>query len=266
MSELVKVETNLPAVGGMGVNFGNKLFQLKPTTLVINQGQTQAEGAVPGKLRIIETGDQFDELTVVLLMEPDEARSWYIGEKGKLKRIPENLMCFSRDMVKPDPRSKMPQAITCESCKKHAWNNNVTPAMPPECDPYYFCLFVDTETQLPMKMFVTGIHKKPFESAMQQLSRTIRLMQARGENPNLFDISFKISSSKYKNKDGQVNHQLKVDPKSFHKLTAEESEAFGPIYLNYVNRKGDVADDVPEVKANEKIAEAEQTIEGEIVI
>lgn len=267
MEELVKAQQQLPTAGmGVGIDFSSKLFQLKPTTLTINQGMTQAEGAIPGKLRVVETGEQFDDLTVTLLVTPEEARSWYIGEKGQLKRTPENLMCFSRDMVRPDPRSKMPQAITCATCDKHSWTNiEGQPGIPPECDPYYFAVFIDAVTQTPMKMYIYGTNKKPFEAGMQQLARTIKLLQAKGENPSIFDISFKISTEKYRNKAGQVNHILKVDGKSFHKVTPEEAEAFGQLYTSYINRGTNAQDEETVVdKVNETIDE--QVVDGEIII
>lgn len=237
MSEaLVKVETNVDlSTGGLGLDFGSELFQLKPTTLTINQSNTQADGATPGKLRIVETGEEFDKMTVVLLVTPKKNRSYYLGEKGTLYRTPENLMCFSRDMVRPDERSKQIQAITCASCQFSKWNNDVVPGVPPECDPFYYAIFVDTYTQTPMKMYIRNTSKKPFEAAMQNLARTFKLAQAKGLNPNLFNISFDITTKKTKNKGGFVTYMLDVDGKSFHLMNDEEATAFGEIYLNYIN-------------------------------
>src|ERR1700674_77591 len=114
-NELVKVNEegkSLVPTGGHGIDFGSKLFNLKPATLSIVQKMSQVANATPGKLRINETGEEFDLMTVVLLAMPVEWRDYHIGEKGGLNRTQENLMCFSRDLIRPDARSKDPQALT----------------------------------------------------------------------------------------------------------------------------------------------------------
>lgn len=239
---MVKVETNLAVTGGMGLDFSNPLFRLKPTTLTINQGNTQVEGATPGFFRVVETGEEFKELTVVLLGMPEKQRQYHLGnedrsQKGQLNKNAENLACFSFDMIAPHSKSSQPQALTCASCRYANWDNSVEPGIPPACDVFFKAALLDTETQLPMKYYVRGTSKKPFEAGMLNLSRTFKLLQAKGKNPNIFDISFKISTDKYKNKAGQVNYILKIDGKSFHMISSEEAAEFGEIYMQFVNAK-----------------------------
>jgi hypothetical protein len=267
MGELVKISNEQLQEGGVGLNFGSKLFRLKPATLTINQTNTQVEGATPGKFRIYDTGEEFNDLEVVMLFEPTEARQYHLGNeiKGSLNKKPENLMCFSYDMVKPHENSKQPQAITCKSCQNSRWDNSVEPGIPPLCDVYYRVMFVDAVTQLPLRHYVRGSGKKYFEEGMQALARVFRLAQAKGEKPNIFDISFKIVVGKHKGKTGIVNYVLKVDAKSLHKLGAEEAKKFGEIYLDFINRGSDVEDEPLEQVASVDKS-IDEVVEGEIVV
>jgi len=202
-----------------------------------------------------------------MLVMPKPWRGWYPGEKGKLNRVPENLQCFSTDMIRPDTRAKNPQALTCASCQYHSWNNTVTPAIPPECDEQYNAVFIDTETQLPLRMYIRGTSKKGFEAGMQNLARTFKLLQAKGQKPNIFDISFDILTEKHKTKGGQISHVLKIDGKSMHKVSEVEKAKFGEIYLNYVNYGNNLEDsESPDevVESNKEIDQ--EVIDGEIVV
>lgn len=254
--QIVKVEKQLPQIGGQGMDFSSKLFRLKPATLTISQGMTQAEGAIPGKLRIVETGEQFTSLKVVMLLMPQEQRSWYIGE-GNLKRIPENLMCFSRDLIRPDERSKQPQALTCSSCQYSQWNNDIDPAVPPACETFYYVIFIDTVTQIPLKMYIRSTSKKPFEAAMQNIARKFKLLKAKGENPNIYDISFELKTKKRTARNGAIGYVLDVDGQSFSMITPEEAAAFGEIYMQYTSYK-------PEVEAEDEGVTAQTVINNAV--
>jgi len=266
MSDLVKIENTDISLssGGIGIDFNSKLFKPKATTLVINQGMTQAEGAIPGKLRVVETGEQFTSLDVVMLVMPKQWRDFYMGDRtdGKLYRTPENLVCFSRDMHAPDARSKMPQAMRCEGCSHSNWSDG----KPPVCDPYYFITLLDTTTQLPLKMYVRGTSIKPFEAGMQNFIRNYQLLKGKGMNPNIFDIKFTLTTEKSKTKSGNSIHLLKIDGKSFKMITESERDAFGPIYLDYVNYQSSKPDDTPEAVIESKVKDIEAEVGGDIEI
>lgn len=231
MSEaLVTIKSEALQVGGQGVDFSSKLFQLKPATVSINQPLTQAEGAIKGKLRIQETGQQFDEMKVALLAMPQEARSYNIGE------IPsaDTLMCFSRDMEKPDAKARVPQALRCNGCPKADWSKwretkNIKDL--PPCGAYYYCILVDTVYKMPLQMYIRGGSRSPFETGMQNLARTFAMLKSQGKNPNIFDISFTLAAEKAKK---GVNYVVKLS--DFKAIAESEQEAFGDLYLQYVNR------------------------------
>ena len=286
-TELVKLDEKIELTqGGMGVDFGSKLFSLKPATLTVNQGQTQAEGAIPGKLRVVETGEQFTKLTVALLLTPVEARQYYLGKPGELNKTPDNLVCFAFQPEKgktwaPHENAKMPQALRCSGCSKamdvsanwEAYNQSGDRKDIPQCELFYKAIFIDTITKCPLRMYIRSGHKDGFEQGMQQLARSIKLLQAKGQNPNIFDFSFDIYAAKKVNKGGQTTYVLKVDNKSLHLVTDDEKAAFGELYLNYVNR-GVVEEDEVETaveSTNESVNAAVGGVEttnaqGEIII
>lgn len=250
------------AHGGVGLDFGSRLFQLKPATIVINQPNTQQPGAIPGRLRITETGDQYEEMLVALLKMPEERRDWYVGESGQLNRSPENLMCFSRDMVRPHINAKAPQAVTCDTCPKASWEKwrqDKRKENIPPCDAHYLALFIDTVYQLPLRMFIRSKGKDPFERGMQELARKFKLMQSQGLNPNIFDIRFKLSTEKI-----TTGKLVSFVPKlsDFKALTPEERDKFGEIYLEFTSRGKKQADKATEAEASAAIDHA---IEAEIV-
>jgi hypothetical protein len=247
--------------GGMGLDFGSKLFQLKPATININQPNTQVQGAIPGKLRISETGDQYDEMFVTLLDMPQERRDYHVGE-GELFRQPENLMCFSRDMIRPHQNAKVPQALKCEGCPKASWDKwrqDKRKENIPPCDVFYYALFIDTVYKLPLQMYIRSKSRKPFEAGMQNLARTFKLMQSQGQTPNICDIRFRLSTTKITT--GKLASYVPC-LSDFKASSAEERAAFGEIYLEFANRrKGPDASD----PATAKIDTAARVIEAEIV-
>ncbi len=75
-------------------------------------------------------------------------------------------------------------------------------------------------------------------------------MKSRGENPNIFDVSFKI----YPVKNG-ANYQMGF--KEFAPVGKDDRAKFGAIFLDFANRKFN--------NSNEQ-AEAEAAAEAEVVI
>ena len=266
--------------GGLGIDFGSKLFALKPATLGVVQSNTTIDGAIKGKLRISETGDQFDELTCTLLVMPIEQRSWYTGTPGQLNRTPDNLMCFSRDMVKPDAKAKVPQAIKCNGCPKSDWGpwraakekGGVAPKeLIPSCDAYYYVVLIDTVYQMPLQMFIRSKAKTELEQGCQNISRRLAMMKAQKLNPNIFDISFKLKTKQIKT--GQFTSYVPV-MSDFAAITPEQKLQFGEIYTSFL-AKGKNADNDAEETAEDQMDNAAASInsavtgdiqEGEIVV
>lgn len=251
--------------GGLGIDFGSKLFQLKPATLNINQPSTQAEGAIKGLLRVSETGDQYEDLFVTLLLMPVEQRQYYVGEPGQLNRSQDNLHCFSRDMLTPDLKAKYPQSPTCKSCPKQdwtKWRETKAKADIPPCDAFYLAYMIDTVYKSPLKMYFRSTSKKPFEAGMQQLARTFAKMKATGGNPNIFDIGFKLSTKMIQTGKNQSWIPTFSD---FRAIAPEEREAFGDIYLQYINRGVQSDEEIQALADAEAQAESNTSIDKAVL-
>lgn len=245
MSSELTVINNAPTSiqqGGLGIDFSSKLFALKPVTINIVQPNSTAEGALKGHLRISETGMQFRDMDVTLLKMPVEQRSYYIGEPGNLNRTPDNLMCFSRDMVEPDRSAKMPQSLKCANCTKADWvpyrkekaaGRNPGKDLIPPCDAFYYSVFIDTVLKMPMQMYIRSKSKQTFEAGMQNVARTLMMMKSQGQEPNIFDVRFRLSTKLIKT--GNFSSYV-LDISDAKAITEDQREEFGAIYQQYVNR------------------------------
>lgn len=269
MSTELTVLNNNQAIqeGGLGVDFSNKLFKIKPGTLTIVQNNSTIGGALKGHLRISETGDQFSDLTAVLLTMPQEQRQYHIGNPGELNRTPENLVCFSNDLIKPNVKSRIPQAVLCSSCPRADWtawreykeanNGQTNKNLIPPCDVFYLATLLDTKYQLPVRMYLRSKAKQEFEAGMNNLSRVLAMKKAEGKNPNIFDVQFKISVKEIIN--GKYKSYV---PKfsDFKYITDEEREKFGAVYFQFLDSmKKPVTTNEPDSD------QVDSTIEGEYV-
>ena len=117
------------------------------------------------------------------------------------------------------------------------WRNSTLPNeqkrnLIPKCDTTYYAVFIDTQYRLPLQMWIRGrASKDAFDAGMKNLTRTLYMMKSQGLNPNIFDVRFTLSSVP----GGQKNHVLKMA--NFKAVTPEEREAFGEVYMNYVNAR-----------------------------
>lgn len=252
--------------GGRGIDFSSRLFQLKPATINIVQPNSTAEGAIKGHLRISETGQQFQTMDVTLLKMPVEQRAWYVGEEGQMNRKTENLMCFSRDLVQPDKNAKMPQSLRCGSCEKASWDKYraeknagriPSKSLIPSCDSFFYALLIDTVYKMPMQMYLRSKSKEPFEKGCKEVARTIKLMQAQGQNPDIFDVKFTlgtklITTGSFKSYVVAISNVKAISP--------EEREAFGAVYEEYIarNTRNDEAD--MEAEAEAQIVQASDDV------
>lgn len=224
--------------GGLGRTGTSKLLEVTPANLSIVQSNSTLENGKKGHLII--DGDeslQYKEMTVTLLLEPEEQRAYYVGEAGGLNRTPENLHCFSRDMVHPDDRAKFPQAHTCASCPKASWEQfrlkrdkgiPTTKDDIPPCDAFYLVTLIDTVFKMPLRLYVRSQSKEPFEKGMKQIARKLAMIGATtGRNPNIFDVSFKLST-KQVTKGKYTFYVLQIS--DVEGTTEEQREAFGTVF------------------------------------
>jgi hypothetical protein len=257
--------------GGLGVDFSNRLFSLKPANLFIVQNNSTIEGAIKGNLRIAETGDQFDHIYCTLLVMPTEQRQYHIGEPGELNRTPENLMCFSTDMTVPHPKARIPQAMNCASCPRADWgpwreykeknDGKTNKNLIPPCDAHYRALLIDDQYKLPLQYFIRSKAKEPFESGMQNLARVFAMMRAEGKQPNIFDVRFKLSTKLVTT--GKFQSYVPVFSE-FTPLTTEQREKFGAVYLQYIAQKSRKEEANAQAEAEAEVSAANESVNASV--
>jgi hypothetical protein len=253
--------------GGIGLN--SKIFKLTPSTIELVQKMSRAEGAIPGKLRVTDTNQHFDEMQVVMLLEPVEQRAYFEGQDYSK----DSKLCFSLDNVRPHDRAAAPQAMTCANCPKASWEKYRQSKKRedlPKCKEYWHVVLADRVTQLPYYLNVRGTSIQPFVKAMRTVVKLIHLMKANGENPNVFDVSFKIYPVAQ-----EKGTYYTLGFKDIAPLKKEDRPAFGALFLEFANRKAEMAEEIAaeeaeatnEAAVNDAISEAPSApVTGEIVI
>lgn len=275
-TELTIINNATIQQGGLGIDPTSKyLKNVKPATVTIVQPNTQIEGATKGSLYIKDSGTNgFPELRCTLLRMPEEGRDYYIGQPGELNRTPENRICFSRDMVAPHPSAKIPQAISCASCSKADWgpwreykeqNGVSNKALIPPCESQILAMMIDTTLKMPLRMFVRSTSKDTFDAGMDQIARMILMKQAAGFNPNIFDISFKLSTKLVQRGKYQSYVPVISDAKF---ISDEEREQFGAVYAQYINslNNGPAPEETKSEELDVVEGEYVQTEGGDIII
>ena len=241
-TQLVQIDPQQALVAG-GVGLDSDLFKLRPATIEIVQKTTRQEGAIPGKLRVTATNEHFDEMQVAMLFPPVEQRAYFEGEEF----TKESKLCFSLDNLKPHDKAAIPQAMACgfynskgqyiTQCPKADWSKyRLTKAradMPP-CRNYYHVILADRATQMPYYLNVRGTSIDPFKTAMQNVARLIAKMQAAGQKPNIFDISFKIYPVSQTTKKG-VYYTFGF--KDFAPIAVDDRAKFGDLFLDFAARR-----------------------------
>lgn len=252
--------------GGMGIS-ANLFAKLKPATLSINQPNTQVDGAIKGHLRINETGQQFDKMRLTLLVEPTKQRQYYIGEKGQLNRQPENLMCFSTDCSRPHPKAKDPQALKCFGCQQSDWTAYREDPRPkaqkrdliPNCDEFFKAMFIDTHLKMPLQSYFRGTSKQEFDRGLENLVRHLAIMSANGKDPNIFDVSFTLTTKRVESGKTVVYVPVLSD---FSGVTPEERQVFAAVFEAYASRGRRNDDAEAEDEAAEEVQSANDSIDS----
>lgn len=270
-TELTVLNNSSIQEGGLGLTGTSRLFMPKPATLMIVQNNSTV-GNVKGNLRIAETGDEYDHIWATLLAMPQEQRQYHIGNKEDLNRTPENLMCFSTDMVRPHLKARVPQAVLCANCPKADWepwrlykeanNGQTNKALIPPCDASYRALLIDDKYKLPIKMYIRSKGKAFFEEGMNNVARVIAMMRAEGKNPNIFDVKFKISTKQITTGKFLSYVATFTDPKP---ITDEERSKFGAVYLQYLEQQKQREQDAATEEAEGEISESQSQVDSSVI-
>lgn len=254
--ELVVLGQEQLALGGQGIDFNSRLFELKPATLNIVQplSDVVSKGVSPGVLRISESGEVFKEMHVALLAMPSQQRDFYEGTT----RTKDTRLCYSYDMVKPDARAPEQQSHDCSTCQHADWlpwreaknkTGKSVQALIPKCEVSYYVRLIDTEYKLPLQMWIRGASKGPFEAGMKEVARKLYQLKSQGLNPNIYDVKFTLSAEK--GKGDNKNFVLKLS--EFSGITEVDRAAFGETYLRLTNRPTQTAQVAPESQTSAEV-------------
>jgi hypothetical protein len=266
MSNLIPVSqvagSNESVVKAGGIGLGSKLFKLNPGRLQLTQRMTKGETITPGRIRIVETNQHFDEITAVMLIEPEPKRTMYpVGAPFGAKPI-----CYSFDAETPAKTAPFPQALNCRNCKQADWSKwqktKDRKDLPP-CGFYYRVTLVDRLTRFVYFLNVDGKSVKPFEKQyMQQLARVWamanQMAEAEGQPPkNIFDFSMKVRPLSH-----DQGTYFTLEFKDFALIKEEDREKFGKIFTDFVGRKSNAVQDA--IKADEQAVDEGVTEEGSV--
>ncbi len=265
MANELTVINNTPE-GGKGVNLESKWFKnVKPVTVSVVQKLSKVpEDVKVGNLYIRDFNKQFKEMRCVLLHEPGEQRQYHIGDRKALNKTPDNLACFSYDLVRPHPQAKIPQSMLCANCDKGDWGpynqyktdngGKTNRDLIPMCDKSLTLSMLDTELKMPLRMFIQNNQKSGFDDGMENIARLILMRKAEGLNPNIYDISFRLST-KVVQKGPYTNYVATFTDVQY--LTEEEKVKFGPAFELFT--KQNQAPPEPEVNT---IAQESKTVDA----
>ena len=294
-NELVVLGQTDIQLGGQGLN--SRIFSVSPSTIEVVQKMSRAEGAIPGKLRISDTGQHFDEMQLVMLVEPMEQRAYFEGNDYSK----DSKLCFSLDNSEPHEKAKVVQAPKCgyrdangrfvPTCPKASWEKwrqTKNREDLPKCKEYWHCVLADRVTQLPYYMNVRGKSIEPFVKAMKVVVKMIHLMKAQvmADNealaatntevreamaagkwhaamqpyPNVFDVSFKIYCVPQ-----EKGTYYTLGFKDIAPLKKEDRSKFGALFLEFANKKANYAAAAIEAEQQAAAAEDETSVDSAVI-
>jgi hypothetical protein len=253
-TELVVINTNEQhalAMGGLGFD---GIESLRPTSMILVQPTSDVVGVMPGLFLDKLTGEQFAQLQMVpLAIHPTRAK--YMSQifvKG------EKPTCRSRDGVFPitDNADLVAEAPNCKVCPHASWkgyNNKTKTGAKPTCKETYRITFIEKTTGLPYYMNVTGTSIPAVKALKEGIKRHAIMMNKRFETAkesrrlSIFDYVVTVGTEK--SKGPYYNFKfLKTDP-----MRAEEAATFGPMYLELIQRKKQIDEEIDNASMGEVI-------------
>ena len=195
-------------------------------------------------------------MQLVQLIEPKPSRAYFQG-KGFSR---DNLVCFSRDSITPDPRAKVVQSMDCASCSKGSWakyRETGNKSDVPPCKESFRNVVADRVTQLPYFLDIRSTNIPVWldrrTGLMQVIARKMALLRSQGLEPNLFDFSFKV----YTVKSG-IYYNLAFREVGL--IKDEDKAKFGSLYIQLINARLEQQ----EAQEQKVAAEADATVTAEM--
>ena len=296
MSESLVPQSNALQVGGVGL--GAAIFKSRPMIIEMVQKTTRQEGAIPGQFRVCSTGEHLGtHIRVVLLAVPQIQREWFEG--AEFKKENKQCFSLDGIEPHPhakNPPARFCDHCPKGDINWVTWRKTHAPQDLPPCGAYYHLLLADRTTQTPYYLNVKGKSFLPFKQSMetqmssmlakifanvkaQNKARGYTFVQAQGAfvptpgfvvpegttqqpplpSPNLFDISFNISSG---SRDGGP-YVMRFD--DFKLMNETDKADFGNLYLDIVASRAEAAPN-EEAEAAQAVTEApSDAVKGEVL-
>jgi hypothetical protein len=232
------------AIAGDGID---EMFTLKPQNMELVQNTTRAEGAQPGKFRVTQSNDHFDQIEFVILKARRGRVLFPPGDFGG------DTLCRSFDGLVPAENVVAPPSSKCGNyvngkfkaiCPKASWGAD---KKKPECAATLSLLIVEKTTRVPYYISFKRTALPPIENLMQSLAARFQASRAAGETPNIYDYAVTLKASKVSNA-SQVYFVPTV--LGYKKLEAATAAEFGGLFQEYVVRQ----------KADAEAARAEEAV------
>jgi len=292
--ELVQISGNQALAQG-GVGFGAGIFRARPMMIELVQKSSRAENVVYGDFRIVSTNQHLGRvIRVVLLAVPQGQREWFKDKnvfcKDNKKCFSlDGIQPHPRALEPPVPFCK-----TCPKgdINWETWRKTKNPNDLPPCGAYWNLLVADRQTQRPYYLNCKGKSYKPFKDAMEQqmyglmqdiFANVRQINKTRGYTynkvqnrfvdipgfvlpegtvklapeplPNIFDISFDITSN---NVNSTAGSSFVMSFNKFAMMSPEDKAEFGQLYLDIIENK--VAIDSSAAVAAAEAAESEEAV------
>jgi hypothetical protein len=221
--ELTVIDNNTEvAQYNAAADTGMENIRLRPTYLVLVQSSTlEKQGAKPGQILDVLTGEVFDELPFVPL-KVIKNRAYYPPKAAIAKGV--KPLCRSNDGLVPSPFSEVPQCSSCAKCPKSVW---VSGQRPP-CAEKLKVLGIVKETGLPRIYQVNGKSITALRNALERIKQNIESIWYKDKSKpklNLFDFYFTLTSEP-----SGTNFVARFEKM----LRVANPGEFGPLFEEYV--------------------------------
>lgn len=226
-----------------GASTGLEDVRIKPTNLILVQnGTREPQGARPGQILDVLTGQAYDQLEVVPLRRSIQRVMFPPGELD----LDAKPICRSSDGVVPSPFAEHPQALRCATCQYSQWKKVNGVSVKPRCSEKYRLLVIKKDEGVPRYLSVGGMGIAPLKLRLEAIKQDVEISRRKGTKLDLFDYFFTLTSDEIKGKTGRF-YVLRFDNLQRVKNPSE----FGPLFEEYVVRARHQEDEEEGVVENE---------------
>lgn len=218
-------------------------FSISPSGIAMVQKTSQVEGAIPGKFRDRDSGNHFDELTVIPLQFRITRVLFPPLTEGGFGSEP---ICRSDDGQYPANNAAVPQCTSCANCDNgpKAWNTYKQTKQKPSCQEKLQLMFIDRDTSLPYYITFGGMSVGTMKRIAKSILKDVMVAGKKGIERRIYDYTFKMKPQFIQ---GPMGSYYVVGVSDL-KVVANPGE-FGPLFEEFVLKQ-------KEQEADEQVSRA----------